>query len=142
MALRPSGERWAVPNDASGVTTLVDRVQTLHPTLMVLEATGGLERAVTSALATGRVGTVSPEGMACPPPRTVRTPFGVYGFPTLLAPLAGNNRLRTGLQVIQLSPYTTYTDIQVRESFILRCLFPACSTPPPLSRFPSHHWQG
>src|SRR5438445_500772 len=52
MALRPSGERWAVPNDASGVMTLVDRVQALHPTLMVLEATGGLERAVTSALAT------------------------------------------------------------------------------------------
>ena len=52
IALRPSGERWAVPNDASGVATLVDRVQTLQPTLIVLEATGGLERAVTSALAT------------------------------------------------------------------------------------------
>ena len=52
IALRPSGARWAVPNDASGVATLVARVQTLHPTLMVLEATGGLERAVTSALAT------------------------------------------------------------------------------------------
>ena len=51
IARRPSGERWAVPNDASGVATLVDRVQTLHPTLIVLEATGGLERAVTSALA-------------------------------------------------------------------------------------------
>jgi transposase len=35
IALRPSGERWAVPNDASGVTTLVDRLQALHPTLMV-----------------------------------------------------------------------------------------------------------
>src|SRR3989441_9812105 len=52
IALRPSGERWAVPNEASGVMTLVDRVQALHPTLIVLEATGGLERAVTSALAT------------------------------------------------------------------------------------------
>jgi transposase len=52
MALRPSGERWAVPNDASGVTTLVDRLQALRPTLIVLEATGGLERVVTSALAT------------------------------------------------------------------------------------------
>ena len=51
IALRPSGERWAVANDASGVATLVDRVQTLHPTLIVREATGGLERAVTSALA-------------------------------------------------------------------------------------------
>lgn len=51
VALRPSGERRAVANDASGVETLVDWVQTLHPTLSVLEATGGLERAVTSALA-------------------------------------------------------------------------------------------
>src|SRR2546426_11592575 len=51
IAIRPTGERWTVPNDASGVATLVDRVQTLHPTLIVLEATGGLERAVTSALA-------------------------------------------------------------------------------------------
>ena len=30
-ALRPSGERWAVPNDASGVTTLVERLQALPP---------------------------------------------------------------------------------------------------------------
>ena len=52
IALRPSGERWAVPHDASGVATLVDQLQVRHPILMVLEATGGLERAVTSALAT------------------------------------------------------------------------------------------
>ena len=51
-ALRPSGERWAVPNDAGGVVTLVERWQALHPTLMVLEATGGLERAATAAVAT------------------------------------------------------------------------------------------
>jgi transposase len=52
MAVRPSGERWAVPHEASGVVTLVDRVQALHPTLIVLEATGGLERAAPAALAT------------------------------------------------------------------------------------------
>jgi transposase len=52
IALRPSGERWAVPNDASGVATLVEQLQGRHPILIVLEATGGLERAVTSALAT------------------------------------------------------------------------------------------
>jgi len=52
IALRPSGERWAVPNDASGVATLVDRLQRLHPPLLVLEATGGLERLVTRAWAT------------------------------------------------------------------------------------------
>jgi transposase len=52
IALRPTGERWAVPNDPSGFETLVARLQVVHPTLIVLEATGGLERAVTAALAT------------------------------------------------------------------------------------------
>jgi transposase len=52
IAVRPSGERWAVPNDADGVVTLVERLQTLHPTLIVLEATGGLERIAAAALAT------------------------------------------------------------------------------------------
>jgi transposase len=52
VAVRPAGEQWAVPNDAGGVVTLVARLQALHPTLLVLEATGGLERAATAALAT------------------------------------------------------------------------------------------
>jgi transposase len=52
IALRPSGERWAVPNDPNGCMTLVERLQAVHPTLIVLEATGGLERAATAALAT------------------------------------------------------------------------------------------
>ena len=52
LALRPSGERWSVPNDPNGVTMLVARMQTLQPALIVLEATGGLERMVPSALAT------------------------------------------------------------------------------------------
>ena len=52
IARRPAGEGWAVPNEASGVTTRVDRLQALGPTLMVLDATGGLARAVPSALAT------------------------------------------------------------------------------------------
>jgi transposase len=52
IAVRPSGERWAVPNDADGVVTLVERLHALHPTLIVLEATGGLERMATAALAT------------------------------------------------------------------------------------------
>src|SRR5437016_13157219 len=51
IALRPAGERWAVPNDASGIAPLVYRRQALQPTLIVLEATAGLERAATGALA-------------------------------------------------------------------------------------------
>ena len=55
--MRPSGARWAVPNDADGVVTLVERLQPLHPTLMVLEATSGLERGAPAVLATvGRPG--------------------------------------------------------------------------------------
>ena len=52
VAVRPSGERWAVPPDAGGVVTRVERWQALHPPLMVLEATGGLEWATTVAVAT------------------------------------------------------------------------------------------
>ena len=52
IALRPTGERWTVPHDPHGCVTLVERLQTVHPTLIVLEATGGLERTVTAALAT------------------------------------------------------------------------------------------
>jgi transposase len=52
IAVRPSGERWAVPNDAGGVGTLVEQLRARHPTLIVLEATGGLERTATAALAT------------------------------------------------------------------------------------------
>ena len=52
IARRPSGERWSVPHDTTAVTLLVDRLQTLQPALIVLEATGGLERLGTSALAT------------------------------------------------------------------------------------------
>ena len=37
MALRPSGARWAVPTDASGVATLVDRVPP-RPLLMGRDA--------------------------------------------------------------------------------------------------------
>ena len=51
-AVRPSGARWASPNDAGGVVTRVAWLQALHPTLMVLEATGGRERAATAAWAT------------------------------------------------------------------------------------------
>ena len=52
MVVRPAGERWAVPHDAAGVVPLVERLPALHPTLMVLEATGSLERIATAALAT------------------------------------------------------------------------------------------
>jgi len=50
--VRPSGERWTVPHDTGGIVTLGERLQTLHPILMVLAAAGGLERIATAAVAT------------------------------------------------------------------------------------------
>jgi transposase len=51
-AVRPAGERWTVPHDAEGIATRVDQGPARHPTLSVLEATGGLEPAATAAVAT------------------------------------------------------------------------------------------
>jgi transposase len=51
IALRPTGERWAVPNEDASIATLVTQLQAVHPVLIVLEATGGFQRAVVAALA-------------------------------------------------------------------------------------------
>jgi transposase len=51
VALRPSGEHWGSPNDEPGIAELVGRLRPLGPQLIVLEATGGLERLVVAALA-------------------------------------------------------------------------------------------
>jgi transposase len=51
MALRPTGDRWAVANDDAGMATLVARLLAVPPTLIVLEATGGYQRAAVAALA-------------------------------------------------------------------------------------------
>ena len=51
IALWPTGERWAVTNDAPGMAALVAGRQAAQPTLIVLEAPGGSHRAVVAALA-------------------------------------------------------------------------------------------
>jgi transposase len=51
VAVRPSGDQWAVPNDETGIGQLVTRLQELAPSLVVLEATGGLEIPLAAALA-------------------------------------------------------------------------------------------
>jgi transposase len=52
VAARPSGVHERLPNDEEGVAHLVDRLRATRPTLVVLEATGGLEVPLTAALAT------------------------------------------------------------------------------------------
>jgi transposase len=52
VAVRPRGETWTVAHDEAGLSALVARLRALAPTLIVLEATGGLEVALAGALAT------------------------------------------------------------------------------------------
>lgn len=51
VALRPVGTHERLTNDEQGITPLVARLLIARPTLIVLEATGGLEVPVTAALA-------------------------------------------------------------------------------------------
>ena len=51
VAVRPSGDIWSVEYDDAGVAGLVDQLQALGPAAVLLEATGGLEVPLASALA-------------------------------------------------------------------------------------------
>jgi transposase len=51
VACRPDGTSWTAPNEARGITATVDRMRTLAPSLIVLEATGGYETSLIVALA-------------------------------------------------------------------------------------------
>ena len=50
VAIRPSGESESVSNDKTGIEGLIKRLREIQPALIVLEATGGVERSVTRAL--------------------------------------------------------------------------------------------
>src|SRR4051812_25233758 len=50
VAQQPRVTPWTVSNDATGIAQLVARLRDLAPTLIVLEATGGLDVAVFAAL--------------------------------------------------------------------------------------------
>jgi transposase len=51
IAVRPTGDLWSTANDALGITEVVQPLAQLHPELVVLEATGGLQLPVAGALA-------------------------------------------------------------------------------------------
>jgi transposase len=55
VAVRPTLDTWTVPNDDAGLALLVERLGALRPSLVVLEATGGYERAVVGTLAAAGV---------------------------------------------------------------------------------------
>jgi transposase len=51
VAMLPTQECWTVAQEPAEIATLVQRLKALSPTLIVLEATGGLEMPVAAALA-------------------------------------------------------------------------------------------
>ena len=50
VAVRPSSAPLSVAYDATGITTVLTQLSQWHPTLIVVEATGGLERLLVRAL--------------------------------------------------------------------------------------------
>ena len=55
VAIRPSGETPSVAHDEAGISALVKRLRAVQPALIVLEATGGMERQITRALASAEL---------------------------------------------------------------------------------------
>jgi transposase len=85
VAVRPSGATWRTANAEADLPALVERLQALGPQLVVLQATGGYERAVVALLAT--VGL----------PIAVVNPRPVRDFAKATGRLAKTDRLDAGV---------------------------------------------
>ena len=79
--MRPSAEKLSVSNDEAGIQTLVKRLSELKPALIVLEATGGLERSVSGTLGSAQL------------PVVVVNPRQVRDFAKALGQLAKTDRI-------------------------------------------------
>ena len=51
VTVRPTGKRWVLPYDETGIEGLIPQIVDLEPALVLLEATGGLELPLVAALA-------------------------------------------------------------------------------------------
>ena len=51
VAVRPTGKRWTLPYDQTGIEGLIPQIVYLEPALVLSEATGGLELPLVAALA-------------------------------------------------------------------------------------------
>lgn len=81
LAVHTTGQPWQVAYDTAGVKQVVKHLRTLAPTLIVLEATGGLEIRVASALAAAQL------------PVAVVNPRQVRAFAHATGTLAKTDRL-------------------------------------------------
>ena len=81
VAIRPSAEKLSVSNDEAGIQALVTRLSEIKPALIVLEATGGLERSVSGTLGSAQL------------PVVVVNPRQVRDFAKALGQLAKTDRI-------------------------------------------------
>ncbi len=65
VAARPAGRHWQVANDAAGIAALVPQLRVLTPTLIVLEATGGVELPLLAALGSAQLPVVAVNRAKC-----------------------------------------------------------------------------
>ena len=60
VAVRPTGKRWTLPYDETGIEGLIPQIVDPGPALVLLEATGGLELPLVAALAAATLPVVNP----------------------------------------------------------------------------------
>jgi transposase len=107
IAVRPAGDTWSMPNDASGITEVVQGLAQLHPALVVLEATGGLQMPLAAALATAGL------------PLAMVNPRQVRDFARATGRLAKTDRLDAQVlahfaEAVRPTPYPL-PDVQTQE---------------------------
>ena len=81
IAVRPGDQQWSISNQESDLTVLAERLQTLSPDLVVMEATGGFEGVA--------AGILSAEGL----PVVVANPRQVRDFARSMGILAKTDRV-------------------------------------------------
>ena len=85
VAVRPTGKRWVLPYDETGIEGLIPQIVDLEPALVLLEATGGLELPLVAALAAAAL------------PVVVANPRQVRDFTKATGTLAKTDTLDAGV---------------------------------------------
>ena len=85
VAVRPTGKRWTLPYDQTGIEGLIPQIVDLEPALVLLEAMGGLELPLVAALAAAAL------------PVVVVNPRQVRDFAKAIGTLAKTDTLDAGV---------------------------------------------
>ena len=85
VEVRPAGQRWSIPNHEQEITKLVSRMVEISPAVIVMEATGGMERPVAATLGAAKL------------PVAVVNPRQVRDFAKATGRLAKTDRIDAGI---------------------------------------------